>query len=195
MPKNKHQNEAALKSPDSEYLRHEAELIAIQENAKIPETFDIKSYDETLELIHELQVHKIELEMQNEALRQAQAALSIERERYYNLYNLAPVGYCTLTTESLIIEANLTAAKLFGMDQSKLVQQPLTRFIHSDDQDRYYLFHKKLLNALENVTCGLHLKNQNGAYFWVSVVASLKKMDDGSTQVRLVFTDTTEKNI
>jgi hypothetical protein len=51
------------------------------------------------------------------------------------------------------------------------------------------------LNSQENVTCELHLKSQNGADFWVSVVASLKKMDDGSTQVRLVFTDTTEKNL
>jgi PAS domain S-box-containing protein len=193
-PRNKRLNDTASKLPDSKNLRHKAELIAIQENANIPETFEIISYDETLKISHELQVHQIELEMQNEALRQANTALSAERERYFNLYNFAPVGYCTLSAESLIIEANLTAAKIFGMGQSELVQQPMTRFIHPEDQDIYYLYRKKLLNSQEKLTCELRLKRQNAADYWVCIVASIEKINDEAVKIQLIITDITEKN-
>ena len=75
-------------------------------------------------MIHELHVHQIELEMQNDELRRAQAELDISRARYLDFYELAPVGYLTIGAQGLILQANLIAASLLGVDISKLLNQP-----------------------------------------------------------------------
>jgi len=95
-------------------------------------------------VLHDLRVHQIELEMQNEDLRRTQAELEASRARYFDLYDLAPVGYFTLSEQGLILEANFTAATLLGWPRGALVRRPLTRFIVRDDQDIYYLHRKRL---------------------------------------------------
>jgi PAS domain-containing protein len=100
---------------------------------------------EARRLLHELRMHQIELEMQNEELRRTQEALEASRARYFDLYDMAPVGYFTLSEQGLILEANLTAATLLGVPRGALVKQPLTRSIVSEDQDIYYLHRKNSL--------------------------------------------------
>ena len=78
-----------------------------------------RTEDDTERLLYELQVHQIELEMQNEELRRASDQMESEREKYSDLYDFAPVGYLTLNREGEIHEANLTGATLLGMERSR----------------------------------------------------------------------------
>ena len=77
-------------------------------------------------VVHELRVHQIELEMQNEELRHTQQELEASREKYFDLYDMAPVGYVTLNEKGIILEVNLTAATLLGIERRHLIRQPLT---------------------------------------------------------------------
>ena len=91
----------------------------------------------TSELLHELQVHQVELEMQNESLRQAQIALEESRDRYVDLYEFAPVGYLTLTSEGLIGEINLTGAALLGKERKRLLMRSFFALLVESDQARW----------------------------------------------------------
>jgi len=86
------------------------------------------------ELMHELSVHEIELELQNEELRRVQLELEASRALYVDLYELAPVGYCTVGDSGLILQANLTAASLLRVPRGALIKQALSRFILMEDQ-------------------------------------------------------------
>jgi PAS domain S-box-containing protein len=79
-------------------------------------------------LVHELQVHQIELEIQNEELTQTLTEVNALRAKYLDLYDFAPVGYFTLDTQGNIVELNLRAAKLLNQERSRLVGRPLREF-------------------------------------------------------------------
>ena len=112
-------------------LRQRAEQILNQESA------DRKAFPggDIQELIHELQVHQIELEMQNEELRRTQIELEDSRNKYFDLFDLAPIGYLVLNQEGLIQEVNLTAADLLGFDRRYLIKRGFSQFIAPDFQD------------------------------------------------------------
>jgi len=114
---------------------------------------------------NELHVHQIELEMQNEELRRAQLELDMARARYFDLYDLAPVGYCTLNEQGLIMEANLTAATLLGVIRGVLAGQPISRFILKEDQDGYYQQRKQLFATGETQSLELRMVKKEGAVF------------------------------
>jgi len=88
-------------------------------------------------LLHELQVHQVELEMQNETLRQAQIDLEESRDRYVDLYEFTPLGYLTLTSDGLISEINLTGARLLGVERKRLLQKCFTTFVIPEDRDHW----------------------------------------------------------
>jgi PAS domain-containing protein len=81
------------------------------------------------DLVHELQVHQIELEMQNEELRQGQLKLEELNYRYLDLYGFAPVGYVTLNDKGLILEANLTAVRLLGEQRPTWIERTFSSFV------------------------------------------------------------------
>ena len=117
-------------------LRQQAEKIAQDKPGRVVENLGALSPADAQRVLHDLQVHRIELELQNEELRRAQDALEASRARYFDLYDLAPVGYFTLNEGGLILEANLTGANLLGVARRALVNQPLGRFVISDDAAR-----------------------------------------------------------
>jgi PAS domain S-box-containing protein len=144
-------------------------------------------------MIHDLQVHQIELELQNEELRRAQDALEASRARYFDLYDLAPVGYFTLDEDGLILEANLTGATLLGVTRAALVKQPLSRFVLGEDADKYYLHHKHLFKTGEPQAFELRLSRKDSAPFTAWIEATVAP-DAGGTRVsRKVVSDITER--
>jgi PAS domain S-box-containing protein len=171
-------------------FRQQAEALAETNEA---ENTRALSPEETRQTLHELRVHQIELEMQNEELRRAQAELDAVRARYFDLYDLAPVGYCTISEQGLIEEANLTAATLLRTTRSELVRQPWTRFIAKEDQDIYYQQRKQLLATGQPTAFELRMKRKDHPDFWVRLtVASVQEADQPQV-FRIVISDIAER--
>ncbi len=118
-------------------------------------------------------MHQIELEMQNEELRRVQLELEASKTRYFDLYEMAPVGYCTLTGKGLIREANLRLASLLGLTQGKLLARPLSRFIHPEDQTGYYLHQRRLTGAAPLPALELRLLRAQASPFWARLESTL----------------------
>jgi len=174
-------------------LRRQAEEIARANAAQSVENLETLSPEAARQMLHELRVHQIELEMQNEELRQAQVELDASRERYFDLYDLAPVGYCTVSEAGLILQANLNAAALLGVARGVLIKQPVSRFIARDDQDIYYQFRKQLFETGEPQWCDLCLVKQDGSSFWTQLAGTTAQDDDGLPVLRIVMNDISDR--
>ena len=172
-------------------LRSRAEKIALEKAARLPEQLKALSPEEIRQMIHELLVHQIELEMQNEELRRTQEELDAARVRYFDLYNLAPVGYCILSLQGLILETNLTAATLLGSARGKLVKQPISRFILKEDQNNYYLHRKQLFNTGKQQSFELRMVKADGTAFWGHLEATVAQDEKGEPVCHIVLTDIT----
>ncbi len=163
---------------------------------KVPTPADCKSMSsqKMSHLIHELEVHQIELQMQNEELLRLEKELDVARDRYFDLYDQAPAGYCTLNEEGVIIESNLKAAALFGTDKKALVNQPLSRFIFKEDQDLYYLYQKKLSRSREQQDIDLRMVRGENTIFWVRMQTIISTHDAYKGPFyRIILTGITEK--
>lgn len=126
--------------------------------------------NKVMRLDHELQVSRVELEMQNEELRRTQVELQFQVARYTELYDFAPVGYLTLDAQGRICECNLKFCDLIGLPRTTLLKQRLSHFIVSDDQEAYYFFRRKLVSDAE-VRAELRLNPHKGEAFWGQFVA------------------------
>lgn len=169
-------------------LRRKAEETA----ARAPKSLEILSKEETNQLIHELQVHQIELEMQNEQLHITQIELHQERKRYIDLYNLAPIGYCTLNMQGKILQANLTAATLFGKPLSDIINQSITHFILQEDQDIYYMCQKQSCDFGVSRSCELRMIGKNGKSFWAHLETREGHNPDKIYEYYLIISDITQ---
>ena len=172
-------------------LRQQAEKIAQDKPGRVVENLGALSPADAQRVLHDLQVHRIELELQNEELRRAQDALEASRARYFDLYDLAPVGYFTLNEGGLILEANLTGANLLGVARRDLVNQPLGRFVVSDDADAYYLNHRQLFRTGEPRAFELRLARKNGAPFSAWIEATVTANESGTRICRKMVIDIT----
>ena len=168
-----------LKAEDALEKQHAARELVAPEDAQ--------------RLHHELEVHQIELEIQNEELRRAQEELEAERARYFDLYDLAPVGYVTISEKGLILEANLTACSLLGLKRNKVLRQTLSRYILAEDADIYYLHRKKLFETGKHQVFEVRMLRQDGALFWARIeAAEAQDGETGAPVCRTVLSDITE---
>lgn len=117
------------------------------------------------ELLHELQVNQIELEMQNEELRQAHVILEESRDRYLDMYDFAPIGHINLTQDGLISAINLTGADMLGVERKNLLKRPFSRFVSVKDCDRWYLLLRDLTRHESKQSLDLALMHADGSLF------------------------------
>ena len=150
--------------------------------------------EEIQALIHELRVHQIELEIQNEELQRAQEELETSRARYVDLYDFAPMGYMTVSETGLISEVNLTTTTLLGVTRSALITQPLTRFILPEDQDIYYRHRKQLFETHQPQICELRLMRMDNPPFWARLEATTAQdSENDPVSCRIAISDITER--
>jgi PAS domain S-box-containing protein len=119
------------------------------------------------QLVHELQVHQVEMEMQNEELRRAQVALEVARDRYADLYEFSPVGVLTLDAQGRIMEANLMAATLLGLTRNKLMGQVFGEFILGEDRDVLHCHAQQVLKGGTPYFCEVRLQNKSVIPCWI----------------------------
>jgi len=174
---------------DAADLRRRAEARVEQDPRAVPMELDGLSLDQVRGMLHELKVHQIELEMQNEELRRSRAELQASHERYFDLYDLAPVGYFTLTEDAQILEANLTGAELLGVPRSDLLGRPFTRLILPEDQDVYYHHRRAVLKAGSAVTCELRMVRADGSIFHALLESAPSHLVDDGVTYRTVVSD------
>jgi PAS domain S-box-containing protein len=143
--------------------------------------------------LHELRIHQIELEIQNEELRHTQAELDAQRARYVDLYDYAPVAYCTLSEQGLILEVNLTATTLLGVPRRALVRRSFASFVIKEDQELYYLHRKRLVETGSPQACELRMVKKDGTVFWVRVESVVARDAADNPRWRIVLIDITER--
>ncbi len=123
-------------------------------------------------LLHELQVHQIELEMQNAELQEARDKTEEMLEKYADLYDFAPVGYFSLDEKSLILEANLTGAALFGTERARLINRHLSRFLVPASQPVFLAFLEEVFARPGKQVCEATVQKEDGTTFWADFHAT-----------------------
>jgi PAS domain S-box-containing protein len=144
------------------------------------------------EVLQNLRLHQIELEMQNEEFRRTQSALDTAQARYIDFYDLAPVGYVTVSDQALILQTNLTTASLLGVPRAGLVGKALPGFMSTPDADRFYLLCRDALDRGSAQSCELRLRQLDGQAIWVSLQATAANEDDAAV-IRIVLSDITQR--
>ncbi len=157
--------------------------------SKLPDPSSPLDEKTLVEIIHELRVHQIELEIQNEELRKAHLELELSRDRYQDLYDFAPVGYFTLTDKALIKEVNLSGAALLGVARGQMINARFRRFVSPGDHeiwDRFFLY---LLGEDGKKTCILLLTQKDGTRIYARIEGNRVKTSEGVYQVRILVYD------
>ncbi len=151
---------------------------------------DTLTPDEIRQFVHELEVHQIELEIQNQQLEEAQLEAEASRERYRELYESAPIGYLTLDPDGAIVTANLAAAELVRLPRAHMLGRKLSSFIAPGHQDRWHFARRALMDGGERRSLELALLRDDGSTLDVALTAS--GQPDPAGQINLGVLDLTE---
>jgi PAS domain S-box-containing protein len=170
-------------------MRRRAEAMLLERS---PQAFERLSPEGAKKLLHELQVHQIELEMQNAEMRRLNGEMDATRARYFDLYDMAPVGYVTVGDAGLVLEANFAAARLLGVPRNELVKHPFTRFITAADQDVFYLACRQLLETGAARALELRMRSPGGESFWARLEIA-PVVTDSASELRIMLSDISER--
>ena len=158
-----------------------------------PKPLEALSPEDAQRMLHELQVHQIQLEAQNAEMQRRLAEIDASRARYFDLYDLAPVGYVTVGENGVILEANRCASRLLGLSRSELIDHPFTHFIAPEDQDTFSLDCKQLREKTVPQTAELRVLARDRGPFWAHLTATLATGANGVSELRIVLTDISER--
>jgi PAS domain S-box-containing protein len=123
--------------------------------------------------LHELEVHQIELEMQNEELREARVEMESALARYTEMFEFAPVGYVTVSLDGVLREMNHAAARLLGRMRSQLLERRFDSFVISEQRLQFVELVQRVLDSEARETCELQLLHANGRSISVQLLATL----------------------
>ncbi len=180
----------AKKSADTK-LRHAAEKHLATKKA--PTKATIETETDTQRLLHELQVHQVELEMQNEELYHSRETIEHLLSKYSDLYDFAPVGYVSIDETCTITNLNLTAATLLGDDRDKLIDHNLPRFFTPDCRLGFLEFLKHVFSENGEHAYEAKLLQPNGGSCDVNVYATPAACRGDSKKIcQIVIADITE---
>jgi PAS domain S-box-containing protein len=168
-----------------------AELLSHTEKtaAHSPEDAVPPSPEEVGRMLHELRSHQFELEMRNEELQRAHLELETARARYFDLYDLAPAGYVTVSERGIILEANLAASTLLGIARGSLKNKPFSQLIIAADRDIYEIHRRRLVNTGEAQTCELRVAKADGTPVWIYVEALVMPDESGTKLYRAILSN------
>ncbi|MDO8869681.1 MAG: histidine kinase dimerization/phosphoacceptor domain -containing protein [Methanobacteriaceae archaeon] len=144
-------------------------------------------------LIHEIQVHHIELEIQNEELRNSQIALESMNRKYFDFYNFAPIAYFSCDKKGIISDVNLEGASLLGLERNNLFNSAFIRFLTQDSRRIFHLHMKKVCDTLETERCNLEMIKSNGLQFHAHLeTVGITDSDGTFKEFRTAIIDITE---
>jgi PAS domain S-box-containing protein len=175
--------------PDASALRRRAQARLRAAKTKI---VPARTEADTQRLVHELQVHQIELEMQNQELRESRAQVEEGLERYTDLYDFAPVGYLTLGRDGSIRQVNLTAAQLLGVDRARLPKRRFELFIDTPERAGFQALLAKVLASPTKEVCEVALlkKDEGPCYAQITAI-----MSQNGREYRVTMVDITERKL
>ena len=184
---------AEKKQINTTSLRKFAEISLKKKSKTVPQ--DLSAEAMPL-LIHDLQVHQIELEMQNEELRRIQTELEKSLTKYADLYDFAPVGYFTFNNKGLILGVNLTGAGQLGVDRRYLINKPFISYVEKDDRDAFYFHMRNCFNSGRHQTCEIKMKSRKSTQFYAKLESITVKDVQGKDVLRSSLIDITDsKNL
>ena len=173
-------------------LRYDAETVVTErrDNRAPPESISISDCHYH---IHELEVHQVELELQNEELREVKSDLELSRDQYQELYDYAPISYLTLTYQGLIKSINLTGAALLRRERAILLNKPLASFIA---KSCFPIFYQHVADALANDrrhTCEVGLVSKGVSDTFIRLDSIGAVMGGGEKVIKVAISDITER--
>ena len=180
-------------TPEKPHLSdHPAELRGRAEARLRERTIAETSVAGTPRVFHELEVHQIELEMQNAELHAARNDLEAALEKYTDLYDFAPVGYLTVDESGVILETNLTGAALLGIERSRLINRKMSLFVAPTSRPSFLAYLKDAFDGPEDQTTDALIRKEGGDTFWAGFRATAVDSPSGTRKTcRVAFADVT----
>lgn len=142
--------------------------------------------DEIRRVVHELEVHQVELEIQNQQLEESRREMELSRGRYQHLYESAPIGYLTLDSEGAIVSANLCAAEMLRVPRGQLLGRKLSSFVAAAHQDRWHFARRALMEGGEQRSLELALRLDDASVLDVGLTASGQLDSDGTINLGML---------